>query len=77
MLEDLYLYKIDLRSGNWAGALDMLRERVPKNLQRMRPPYIAELTGGKGNENLVYASRDYVFSIRTKNPLIGTSHNVL
>jgi hypothetical protein len=80
MLEDLYLYKIDLRSGNWADALDMLRERVPKNLQRMRPPYFSELTGGefgKGNRNLVEGSLDYVFRVKTKNPMRGTSHNVL
>lgn len=73
MVENIDLYDINLRSGSWAGALDMLRERVLKRRQKVIPPLFYRLTGGgfrKENENLIELSRDYIFDNGvSENPL--------
>ncbi|OBT68293.1 hypothetical protein VE03_02238 [Pseudogymnoascus sp. 23342-1-I1] len=69
MVEDIRLNNIDLRSGSWAGALDMLRERVPKKRQEMILPCFCfwELTGGEFGKE----SRESYLGIKlTKNPLV-------
>lgn len=56
MVEDIHLHNIDLRSGSWAGALDMLRERIRKKDQYMRHGDCYKSTGrefGKENENVL------------------------
>lgn len=83
MIENIHLYHIDFRSGSWAGALDMIHEKVLKKWQGMRLPYFSELTGGEFREEspqsrliykltqspLIERSRDYISGLgATENP---------
>ncbi|KFX86653.1 hypothetical protein V490_08985 [Pseudogymnoascus sp. VKM F-3557] len=76
-IEDIRLCYMALRSGSWAGILDMLRERAAKKRQSCK--YLYELTGGElGQQNtrLIEESRDYVNGVRvTENPLMGRSYS--
>ncbi|KFZ00133.1 hypothetical protein V500_01167 [Pseudogymnoascus sp. VKM F-4518 (FW-2643)] len=77
-VEDICLRNVDVRRGSWAGALDMLRERVPKRRKKLIPGYnFLQLSGGefgKKNKKLVKLAQGYVLGVGVdENPLRGTS----